>query len=160
MNEAPLYTFQAGGTGLPRGVLVVVTVVSLLGCAVTAALVPESRAGMLFAAVMLLVLCGLIWAVVPTRYELSRTHLSIVFPWKTWRVALDSVERARPGRWWESYAYWGLRFVTSPEQSIVIQRKRQNLLIRPNVVISPKDRDAFLRALNSLDTGVKVGGIA
>ena len=142
-----------------RAVLVGLTIVSLAGCIVLAAVEPEKWEGAAITAVALLLTYAFVWAVLPTRYELSRNHLGIVFPWKTWRVALDSVEWVRAGNWWEAYGYWGMRFATSPGQSLVIRRKHPNLLTRPNLVISPRDRDEFLRALESLQTGVEVGSL-
>jgi hypothetical protein len=159
VNEAPLYTFEAGGMRVLRAVLLVLTFVSLVGCGVIAALAPESWGAAAVTAVSLLLTYAFVWAILPSRYELSRTHLGIVFPWKTWRVSLESVDWVRAGRWWEAYGYYGMRFTTNPGQSIVIHRKQPNLLTRPNLVISPRDRDEFLRALESLNTGVEVGAV-
>jgi hypothetical protein len=157
VNDAPLYTFEAGGMRVLRAVLLILTVVSLAGCILLAVMEPEEWVGAAITAVALLLMYAFVWVILPTRYELSRTHIGIVFPWKTWHVALDSVEWVRAGNWWEAYGYYGMRFATSPGQSIVIRRKHPNLFTRPNLVISPKDRDEFLGALESLGTGVEVG---
>jgi len=111
-------------------------------------------------AVALLLTYAFLWAILPTRYQLSHTHLGIVFPWKTWRVALDSVEWVRAGNWWEAYGYYGMRFATKPGQSIVLRLKHPNLFTRPNLVISPDNRAEFLRALDSLGTGIEVGVVS
>jgi len=156
VNEDPLYTFEAGGMRVLRTILLVLTAVSILGCIIVVVVDPGSWSASLVTAVALLLTYTFVWAILPTRYELSRTHLGIVFPWKTWRVALDSVEWVRAGNWWEAYGYYGMRFATKPGQSIVIRRKHPNLFTRPNLVISPDNRAEFLRALDSLGTGIEV----
>ena len=160
MNEDPLYTFEAGGIRVLRTILLVLTAVSIIGCIILIVVDPDSWSASLVTAVALLLTYAFVWAILPTRYELSRTHLGIVFPWKTWRVALDSVEWVRAGNWWEAYGYYGMRFATKPGQSIVIRRKHPNLFTRPNLVISPDNRAEFLRALDSLGTGIEVGVVS
>ena len=160
MNEDPLYTFEAGGMRVLRTILLVLTAVSILGCIMVVVVDPDSWSASLVTAVALLLTYAFVWAILPARYELSRTHLGIVFPWKTWHVALDSVEWVRAGNWWEAYGYYGMRFATKPGQSIVIRRKHPNLFTRPNLVISPDNRAEFLRALDSLGTGIEVGVVS
>ena len=143
-----------------RTILLVLTAVSIPGCIIVVVVDPGSWSASLVTAVALLLTYTFVWAILPTRYELSRTHLGIVFPWKTWRVALDSVEWVRAGNWWEAYGYYGMRFATKPGQSIVLRRKHPNLFTRPNLVISPDNRAEFLRALDSLGTGIEVGVVS
>jgi hypothetical protein len=160
VSEAPLYTFEAGSMRVLRTVLLLLTVVSVAGCVIVAAIEPDSWRSALVTAVALLLTYAFVWAILPSRYELSRTHIGIVFPWKTWHVALDSVAWIRAGNWWEAYGYYGMRFATKPGQSVVIRRKHPNLFMHPNLVISPENRDEFLRALHSLGTGIEVGVVS
>lgn len=159
MNEPPLYTFEAAGMRVLRNVLLLLASITLVVCASLVAMEPDALTGAAVTAISLLLTYAFIWAILPTRYELSRTHLGLVFPWKTWHVGLDTVEWMRPGNWWEAYGYFGMRFTTNPGQSVVIRRKQPNLLTRPNLVISPADREDFLRAVESLGTGTQVGSI-
>jgi hypothetical protein len=137
-----------------RLILLLLSVVSIVGCIIVVVVDSDSWRLALVTAVTLLLTYAFVWAILPTRYELSRTHLGLVFPWKTWRVSLDSIESARAGSWWEAYGYFGMRFTTRPGQPVVIRRRHPNLFTRPNLVISPEDRDEFLRAFDTLRTGV------
>ena len=137
-----------------RFVLLLLTVVSIAGCVIVVVADPDAWSGALVTAIALLLTYAFVWAILPTRYELSRSHLGLVFPWKTWRVSLESIEWVRAGNWWEAYGYFGMRFATRPGQSIVIRRRHPNLFTRPNLVISPENRDEFLQAFASLRTGV------
>ena len=137
-----------------RFVLLLLTVVSIAGCVIVVVADPDAWSAALVTAVALLLTYAFVWAILPTRYELSRTHLGIVFPWKTWRVSLESIEWVRAGNWWEAYGYFGMRFATRPGQSVVIRRRHPNLFTRPNLVISPENRAEFLKAFDSLGSGV------
>ena len=137
-----------------RFILLLLAVVSIVGCIIVVVADPDAWSGALVTAIALLLTYAFVWAILPTRYELSRSHLGLVFPWKTWRVSLESIEWVRAGSWWEAYGYFGMRFATRPGQSVIIRRRHPNLFTRPNLVISPEDRDEFLRAFDSLRTGV------
>ena len=89
-----------------------------------------------------------VWAILPQRYEIWPDRMRIVFPWGRWDLPFDTIDTAQPGKGWEAYAYTGLRFATSPGQSIVVRRRGSNLFTRPHVVISPVDRTVFLRELD------------
>jgi hypothetical protein len=154
VNEAPLHSFEAGGLRVLRFILILLTIVSIAGCMIVVVADPDAWSAASITAVALLLTYAFVWAILPTRYELWHTHLGLVFPWKTWRVSLESIECVRAGNWWEAYGYFGMRFATRPGQTVVIRRRHPNLFTRPNLVISPENRDEFLRAFDSLRTGV------
>jgi hypothetical protein len=97
-----------------------------------------------------------VWVILPTRYELSRSRLDLVFPFWRWSIDLQTVEWAAPARWWQAYGYYGFRFATNPNQAIVIKRRQPSLFRRPNLVISPADRGAFLISLRQLNPDIEV----
>jgi hypothetical protein len=98
-------------------------------------------------AVSLLLTVGLIWLILPRRYEIWPDRLRIVFLLGGWDIPLDGIESVHPGRWYQAYGFMGVRFATAPGQTVTILRRNSNLFTRPNVVISPEDRDGFLREL-------------
>jgi hypothetical protein len=108
-------------------------------------LVDALSAGVTAASLVLTV--GLIWLILPRRYEIWPDRLRIVFLLGGWDIALDGIESVHPGRWYQAYGFMGVRFATAPGQTVTIMRRNSNLFTRPNVVISPEDREVFLREL-------------
>jgi hypothetical protein len=90
-----------------------------------------------------------VWAIVPRGFEVYDDRLVLIFPLWPWSIDMASIELARPATWWQSYGYAGLRFATSPAQAVELRRVRPNLLRRPNLIISPADREHFLVELNT-----------
>ena len=86
-------------------------------------------------------------AILPRRYEVWPDRLRIVFAIRDWDIPYGSIDVVRAGRWYEAYGFAGLRFATAPSQTVTVLRHNANLLTHPNLVISPADRDEFLRQL-------------
>jgi hypothetical protein len=98
---------------------------------------------------VLLLTDALIYLIVPRRYEIYADRLRLVFPAFAWNIGFESLAAFRPASWWQSYGYWGIRFATAPSQAIEIRRRSPSLLRRPNLVISPADRETFLAQLSA-----------
>jgi hypothetical protein len=113
----------------------------------TLALVFIDVAAALITIVSLAATLLIVWLVLPLRYELWPDRLRVVFPAWKWDIAYDGIRSVRPGRWYEAYGFAGVRFATAPSQSVTILRHDANLFRRPNLVISPEDREVFLREL-------------
>ena len=127
------------------------TVASLLMLGVAVFVVWPARAAAFWIAVLTgLMAVALIHVLLPRRYEIWPDRLRIVFPFWRWDVAFDSLEYARPSKWWEAYAFMGMRFATDPGQAIVVQRRDPRLFTRPHLVISPADRMTFLSQLDNV----------
>ena len=91
---------------------------------------------------------GLLFVLVPRRYEIWRDRLVLVFLWRRWNVPFETMQGANPARTLNAYGYLkGVRFATAPSRSVEVRRRRGSLWRRPNLIISPEDRDEFLRLL-------------
>lgn len=88
----------------------------------------------------------MIWLILPRRYEVWPDHLRIVFPVWRWDIPFDTISAVKPARWWATYGYNGVRFATSPGSAIEVRRRDARLFGRPNIIISPADRDGFIHA--------------
>lgn len=141
----PLFTARPGGMRVLNAVLaaligldVVLAVILLVFANVSAALVT-------FGTMLLTV--AIIWVILPKRYEVWPAHLRIVFPMWGWNIDYAGIETVREAAALESYAFIGVRFATAPSQAVTILRRNPNLFTHPNVVISPEDREEFMRHL-------------
>lgn len=83
-----------------------------------------------------------LWAVIPRRYEVGQTELRVVTGAFTHRVPYETITEVRPGKWYQTLGYAGVRYATSGSTTVEVRRSRGM-----NLVISPADRDAFLREL-------------
>ena len=147
----PLFVAQSAGARWFRigaYALVALFAVTTVVLTVTAGWVAGISSGLGILAILLFV-----WAILPKRYEVWPDHLRIVFPAWGWDIAYESIETVRGGHWYEAYGFMGVRFATSPSQSVTILRRNANLLTRPNVVISPEGREEFLRHLRRAKGG-------
>ena len=52
----------------------------------------------------------------------------------------------RPAEWYKAFAYVGMRFASAPGQSVEVVRVGANMFRRPNLIISPDEREEFLEA--------------
>src|SRR5687768_16471177 len=59
----------------------------------------------------------LLWGILPRRFEIYYDRLVIVFGFGRWNIGFDSIEIVREAKPWQAYAYWGMRFATSPKQA-------------------------------------------
>lgn len=144
----PLFTMPSGGM---RGLnlALVLTTVGLILAGVGSTAAWPSEAGPIWLTVVSgLATVAFIWVILPQRYEIWPDRLRIVFLRWRWDLSFDTIDSAQPGKGWEAYAYAGVRFATSPGQSIVVRRRGSNLFTRPQVVISPADRAVFMRELD------------
>jgi hypothetical protein len=92
---------------------------------------------------------ALIWFILPRRFEVWHDRLVIVFPVvMRWTLSFDTIETVEVARWWHAYAFMGVRFASNPGKSVDIIRRQPNVISRPNVVISPEDRDEFIALVN------------
>lgn len=141
----PLYTAKPGGMGwinpLLAGLLVVTAVLTVVLLALA------DTAAALITGGTLLGTTALIWLILPRRYEIWPDRLCLVFPLGTWNIAFETIQTARHGRWYEAYGFIGVRFATAPTRIVTILRRRPGLFTRPNLVISPEDREEFLQQL-------------
>ena len=128
-------------------VLGLITAGLLVCTVIVLAVWPEGAGALLFTIATLVVSLAFVWLILPKRYEIWPGRLRLVFPLGGWDVRFDTVDSVRPSTWWEAYAFMGVRFATNPAQAIVVLRRKMNLLTRPHIVISPADRDAFMREL-------------
>jgi hypothetical protein len=145
----PQYVTGAGGLLLVAGILGVCAAVLVVG---VVAILLSGEAIELEAWISLaisLVVVSLIWLIVPQRFEVWPARLSIVFPTFKWDIGFESIEMVRATRWYEPFAFRGVRFGTSPGQSVAVIRRGARFLGRPNIVISPRDRREFLAAMSS-----------
>ena len=127
-------------------VLAALTGVMLGAGLLTLALLPNS-AGIWISLIVVGAVFPLLWLILPRRYEVWPDDLRIVFPLWRWRIGFDSIERVETAKVWQPYGFWGIRFATNPAQAVTIYRKDARLLGRPNLVISPENKDAFLEQL-------------
>ena len=125
-----------------------VTVGLLVAAVIVLAVWPEGAAVLLFTIVTTIASLALVWLILPSRYEIWPDRVRLIFPMWGWDLPFDTIDTAQHGKRWEAYAYTGVRFATSPGQSIVVRRRGSNLFKRPHAVISPADRAVFLRELD------------
>jgi hypothetical protein len=141
----PLYSTPAGGIRLfdtiVRGLALIEIVVAVL-----LVLFDDAMAGVILFVSTTLALV-LVWLILPRRYEVWRDHLRIVFPAWGWDIPYKGIDTVRDIRWYEAYGFAGWRFATSPGQSVTILRHKANMFTHPNIVISPSNREEFLRQL-------------
>jgi hypothetical protein len=142
----PLYVARSGNIDLWTRILLGLSVLAI-GWGIAGTLLSAQTAGVWVSVAIALASFALIWLVLPRRYEIWPGRIRIVFPVGRWDISFDTVASARAARWWQPFAYAGFRFATAPGQTIVVERHAPNLLWRPNLVISPEDRAAFLDQL-------------
>jgi hypothetical protein len=128
------------------GVLLAGAVVALAALSITGAM--PLWGGLLTLAGPVFVVV-LIWAILPRRFEIYDDRLVMAFPLWRYDIALDTIALARPASWWQSYGYAGVRFATAPSKAVELRRRGRTFLSRPNMVISPADRELFLAELNA-----------
>jgi hypothetical protein len=147
-RNQPLYQTRAAGTRLLRVFLLVSCILVLALIIVGILIQPNQLVIWLTVAASSLMPVLLVWLVVPEGFEVWPDRLRLVFPLFGWDLRIDTIESVQPARWWQSYAFRGIRFATAPTGSVVILRREPRLLGRPNIVISPANRDELLTALS------------
>jgi hypothetical protein len=144
----PIYVARAGGIRWINAVLLISAVLLLAGGVIASITVPDEALEIWLVVVISLATIVFIWIILPRRYEVWPDRLRIVFPLTLhWDLGFDTIASPRVARSYEPYAYNGLRFATAPGQAITLERRGQRLLGRPGIVISPVDREAFLKQL-------------
>jgi hypothetical protein len=108
---------------------------------------PKGAAALILTMAILVDSVAVVWLILPKRYEIWPDSVRLVFPLWGWDVRFETIESLRPSSWWEAYGFMGVRFATHPAQAIVVLRRNMNILTRPHLVISPADRDIFMREL-------------
>ena len=142
----PLFVAKAGGIRVAPPVLMALTAVLLAAGIVTLAVIPEST-GIWVSLLAVGAVFPLLWLIVPRRYEVWPDSLRLVFPLWRWRIGFESIERVETAKVWQPYGFWGIRFATNPAQAVTVYRKNARLIGRPNLVISPDNKEAFLENL-------------
>jgi hypothetical protein len=93
---------------------------------------------------------AVIWLVLPRSFEVWGDRLVIVFPVLfRWTLPFETVATAREAKWWHAYAFMGVRLASNPGMSVDILRVEPSAMRRPNLVITPEDRDEFIARLNA-----------
>jgi hypothetical protein len=141
----PLYVAEPGGMRTFNRILAGLIMVDIV--LVVVLLLIANAPAALVTLVSLLAVLVIIWAILPRRYEVWPEQLRIVFPLFGWNIDYDGIDTVRAGRWYEAYGFAGVRFATAPSQTVTILRHHPNLLTHPNLVISPANREEFLRHL-------------
>jgi hypothetical protein len=137
----PLYVTPAGGLRLFDTAFRYAGILVVFVGGVLSLIVPEDGiAAVWITMALVLVTMGLIWLIVPRRYEVLPDRLRIVFRAFRWDVRYDTVRDARPAAKWMAYGYWGMRFATSPGNTVEVRRVSPRLFGRPNLIITPYDR--------------------
>jgi len=143
----PVYVLKAAGLKLLNlvvGVAILVEAAILGGLMVSG--VPAPVAVLFLVGFLPL---ALVWLLLPRRFEIWRDRLVIVFPVLVrWNLPFDTIESVEVARWWHPYAFMGVRVASSPGKSVDIMRREPNMLRRPNIVISPENRDGFMERFN------------
>jgi hypothetical protein len=139
----PVHIFKAAGLSVLN---LVIGVLLLADVAVVVALLVVGVPGWVSLLFFVSFLpAALIWLILPRRFEIWDDRLVIVFPvLARWSLPFETIEAVEEARWWHAYAFMGVRFASSPGQSVDIIRRRPNLITRPNIVISPHDRAEFI----------------
>ena len=145
----PRFVAKAGGMRIAPPVLVALTGVMLGAGLVTLAVLPDSG-GIWVSLLIVGAVFPLLWLILPRRYEVWPDSLRIVFPLWRWRIAYESIERVETSKLWQPYGFWGIRFATNPAQAVTLYRKNARLLGRPNLVISPENKEIFLEHLDAV----------
>jgi len=86
----------------------------------------------------------LFWATFPRRYQIFTDRVKIVLggPLSV-NIKFDTIKEAREARGEKALGFWGLRFTTSTKDIVEIVRSKGMC-----VVISPGNRESFLKELN------------
>ena len=140
----PLYSTLPGGMRLLNAIIALLLRMAVVIAVGLLAFVSALSAAITFASIATF---ALIWLILPRRYEVWPDHLRLVFPAWGWDLPYEGIETVRAGRWYEAYGFAGVRFAMAPSQTVTILRHNANMLTHPNVVISPADREQFLRQL-------------
>ena len=141
----PLYVARHGGLRLVNTIFALLIVTNVAITLVLLAFADTASAAITFACLLATLL--IVWLILPRRYEVWPERLRIVFPVWGWDIPYAGIKSVRAGRWYEAYGFAGVRFATAPSQSVTILRHNANLFTHPNLVISPEDREQFLRRL-------------
>ena len=141
----PLFSMPAAGMRLLGRVLIACIALNVALSVLLLATVNLFAAAVTFVSMLLTI--AFVWAIFPQRFELWPEHLRLVFTLFGFNVSYDSIQEARPAHWITAYGYFGMRFVTNPAEAVVIRRRNSNLFTRPHLVISPANREEFLRQL-------------
>jgi hypothetical protein len=147
VNQEPLFVARDGGPGWVRALLffeAIIFSVAIIALAVDSA---DTVAWLATLAAFALT-TGLILLILPRRFEVWTDRLRLGFPLWRWDIPFDTIDGARPARWWEPYGGIAVRFATSPGKAVVIERLGRRFF-RPNFVVSPEDRDEFIARLNA-----------
>jgi hypothetical protein len=97
----------------------------------------------------MMVIAVLVWAILPRSFEVYDDRLVIVFPAWRWDIGLETIEGVKDARWFQPYAFSGVRFASAPAKAVELRRRDSNLFKRPNIIVSPDDRDLFVTELNA-----------
>lgn len=149
-DKQPLYETTASGTRILRLYLLGSSVFVLALVVVGLILTPDRVTVWLLVAGCSAVPLALVWLVVPKRFEVWPDCLRLAFPnfgWDLHFISIDSVQRAQ---WWQSYAFRGLRFATSPSSAVVILRRSPRLVGRPTSSFRPPTETSFWRRCRGL----------
>ena len=147
----PLFAIRAGGIRLLTRLLALLLLATVVISAIMLTTLNAVSAASTFVSMVLLL--AVILIILPRRYELWPDHLRIVFPLWGWNIHYDDIQTVRPARPFESFGFAGLRFATAPGQAVTILRHNSNMFTHPNLVISPEDREVFLRELERAMSG-------
>jgi hypothetical protein len=144
----PNYVFRAAGLHGLRGILyalLAIDVVVILGLLIVG--VPTWLSLLFFLTVLPLVV---IWLVIPRHFEVWRDRLVIAFPVLVrWNLPFETIASVEIAKWWHAYAFMGVRLASNPARSVDIMRIGHNVFWRPNIVITPEDRDGFIERVNA-----------
>jgi hypothetical protein len=146
----PILSVHPAGDRSIRAVILIGGALITAGCVVLSFVTADPLTGIWGTGLALLGSLLLIWVILPRRYELWPGKLSIVFTlgW-AWNIPYETISTVRPAKLWEAFAFFGVRFATSPGRAIVVMRKAPGMFRRPNIVISPQNRDRFLAEISA-----------
>lgn len=156
LNEPLLTTPQSHQRGVDLTLLLATIGSVVAGVGVELAL--EARGGGLAIGVASALTFGLLYLLIPRRYEVFADRMAVVFVWRRWEIPYETIESVRAAAQLYAYAYIGVRFATAPSQSVEVRRVRSSLLRRPNLIISPQGRDEFVRVLQQALEAYRAGG--
>jgi hypothetical protein len=139
----PTYVFKAAGLRTLSAILVALFVIDfaiVIGLLIVG--VPSWISLLFFVTVLP---AAIIWLVIPRRFEVWRDRLVIVFPILVrWSIPFDTIASVEIAKWWHAYAFMGVRLASNPGRSVDIMRLGANPLRRPNIVITPENREEFI----------------
>ena len=147
-DTGPLLVTPAAGARWADALLWTGAISSVFVLAVLASLLPRERTGLIVTAVALALTFAVIGLVLPRRYEVWPDHLTVVLPLWAWRLPVETIAEVRRAEVWKAFGYIGVRFTTAPSASVEVRRVKAGPS-RPNVILSPVDRDEFIRVLAS-----------